>query len=368
MFRKRLALVGLASLALGIVPFVAQAQDATAAATAGEPLIESICLVTDVGHVNDGGFNQFAYEGLEKAGKDFDLKTTFIETQAQTDYANNIQTCLSQGYNAVMTVGFLITDATLAAAKANPSVYFIGVDQGYSESLPNLVGIQYREDQGGFLVGAMAALMSKSGHIAGVYGIDVPAVVRFRHGYEQGAKYINPDIKVDGLYIDSFTAADRGAAAAQQFMGEGADVIFGAGGQTGNGAALYAAQNGALAIGVDQDQYATIFGNGETPGSDMIITSAVKRVDVGAYNMIQALVDGTGFPEGSLYVLDVNNGGITFAEKHDADVPDDVTAKVTAVEDGLKDGSIETGVDPANGALLSEEAAATAEATAEATP
>src|SRR5664279_715107 len=107
--------------------------------------------------------------------------------------------------------------------------------------LPNLVGIQYREDQAGFLVGALAALVSKSGTIGGVYGISVPAVVRYRNGYEQGAKSINPNIKTLGVYIDSFTAPDRGATAAEQFIGEGADVIFGAGGPTGDGGIKYAA-------------------------------------------------------------------------------------------------------------------------------
>jgi basic membrane lipoprotein Med (substrate-binding protein (PBP1-ABC) superfamily) len=189
--------------------------------------VESICLVTDVGKVNDGTFNQFAYEGFKRAADDFDLDSTYIETTAQTDYANNINTCISEGYNVVITVGFLITDATAAAAAANPSVHFVGVDQGYAEPLPNLVGIQFREDQAGFLAGAMAALMSKSGTIAGIYGIAVPAVVKYRNGYEQGAKYINPDIKTLGVYIDSFVAPDRGATAAEQFIGEGADVIFG---------------------------------------------------------------------------------------------------------------------------------------------
>src|SRR5664279_1436813 len=236
MARKLFAILCVVGL-LALVPLTVSAQASTPQATmmAGTP-IESVCLVTDVGKINDGTFNQFAYEGMTKAATDFSLKNTYIETQAQTDYANNINTCVSEGYNAIVTVGFLIGDATNAAAAANPNVFFIGVDQDQSgKPLPNLVGIQYREDQAGFLVGALAALVSKSGTIGGVYGISVPAVVRYRNGYEQGAKSINPNIKTLGVYIDSFTAPDRGATAAEQFIGEGADVIFGAGGPTGDG-------------------------------------------------------------------------------------------------------------------------------------
>ncbi len=118
--------------------------------------------------------------------EDFGLDTTFIETQAPTDYEANISTCLTEGYDAVLTVGFLITDATRAAAEANPDTYFIGVDQFFADPLPNLVGVKFREDQAGFLVGVMAGLMTESNTVAGVYGIDIPPVVKYRNGFEAG--------------------------------------------------------------------------------------------------------------------------------------------------------------------------------------
>src|SRR5690606_24931651 len=125
-----------------------------------------------------------------------------------------------------------------------------------------------------------------------IYGIPVPAVVKFRHGYEQGARYmaqqLDEEVRLLGVYIDSFTAPDRGAAAAAQIIGEGADVIFGAGGQTGSGGILRGAELGAYVIGVDQDEYFTTFGEGETPGADRLISSALKRVDVGVYDMLGA--------------------------------------------------------------------------------
>ena len=344
-----------------------------AAISAQEPLIESVCLVTDLGRVNDGTFNQYAHEGAELAADEFDLDYDFIETQNQADYAINIQTCLDEGYDAIVTVGFLIGDATHTAAEANPDVYFIGIDQFFAEPLPNLVGILFREDQGGFLAGAMAAMMTESGIVAGVYGQTVPPVVKFRRGFEQGVAYINEqdgtDVQTVGVYIDSFLAPDRGASAAEQFIGEGADVIFGAGGPTGSGGTTYAAANDVLVIGVDQDEYFSTFGEGETPGAENLITSAVKRVDLGVYNMLTLLGSGEDLPEGSIYVLEAANDGITFAPPHDSEVPDDVTARMEEILAGLADGSIETGVDPNTGALLSDpEATPEPMVTAEATP
>jgi basic membrane protein A and related proteins len=364
MARKLLAIMCLTAL-LSVMPLMASAQDE----------IESVCLVTDVGRVNDGTFNQYAYDGMIRAADEFDLDTTFIETSAQTDYAPNIETCVSEGFDVIVTVGFLIGDATHAAAEANPDIQFIGVDQFFADPLPNLVGIQYREDQAGFLVGALAALMSESGTIGGVYGIPIPPVVKFRNGYEQGARYINPDINITGVYIDSFVTPDRGASAAEQLIGEGADVIFGAGGPTGSGAITRAADLGVYSIGVDSDEYFTTFGEGETPGAEYLISSAMKRVDNGVYDMIALLVDGGTFPEDSLYILSLENEGIAFAPAHDSDVPEEVTAQVEEIQAGLLDGSIETGVNPGDGSLLEGEGAPlvaltaepTMEATAEAT-
>jgi basic membrane lipoprotein Med (substrate-binding protein (PBP1-ABC) superfamily) len=127
----------------------------------------------------------------------------------------------------------------------------------------------------------------------------------------------------------------------------------------------------ALVIGVVQDEYFTTFGSGETPGAENLISSAMKRVDNGVYDMVEALVNGESFSADSLYVLTVENGGIDFAPPHDADVPEDVTAQVAAIKDGLADGSIETGVDPVTGNIIGSDATpepmATAEPTAEAT-
>jgi len=134
-------------------------------------------------------------------------------------------------------------------------------------------------------------------------------------------------------------------------MGEGADVIFGAGGPTGSGGIKRAAEEGIYVIGVDQDEYLTTFGGGTTPGAEFLVSSAVKRVDLGVYDQIYGFLTGTA-AGGSLYILDAANGGITFAPAHDAAVPQDVADRLEAIRAGLANGSIDTGVDPITGALL----------------
>jgi len=311
-----------------------------------------IALVTDVGRVNDGTFNQFAYEGAQRAADEFDLEFDYLETTAVSDYEQNIQTLLNEEYDVIVTVGFLMADATKAAAAANPDVFFIGVDQFYEEGAvtDNLVGLQFREDQSGFLAGALAAMMSESGTVAVVGGQEIPPVKKFRNGFDNGAKYVRPDITLLGVYLPSFIDPALGASTAQQLIGEGADVIFGAGGQTGSGAIKAAAESGVYVIGVDQDEYNTTFAGGSAPGSDRILTSAVKRVDNAVYDQIQKVVEGT-FEGNGISVYEAANEGVAYADYHDAAdaVPAGVKAKMEEILAALADGSLTTGVDPVSG-------------------
>ncbi len=353
--RKFIVLFALLAMALSLVPAVS-AQDG----------IESLCLVTDLGRVNDGTFNQFAHEGAVAVSDDFELDYDFIETVSEADYEANIQTCVDDGADAVVTVGFLIQDATAAAAEANPDVYFVGVDQFVVDGPENFVGLQFREDQAGFLVGALAALVANEAGedtIAGVYGIDVPAVVRFRNGYEQGALYINPEwetgTNILGAYADSFVDQAQGISLANQFIGEGAFVIFGAGGPLGSAAIAEAASQGVYAIGVDQDEYNTTFAGGETEGAEYLISSALKRVDNGVYEAISFLAEGDmdawGEFAGSNYLLDASVDGVGFAPAHDAEVDEALYDEVAHILDLLVAECISTGVDSVSGELMSEE-------------
>ena len=163
-------------------------------------------------------------------------------------------------------------------------------------------------------------------------------------GYAAGAKAQKPDINVLQVYIPSFADAPQGAEAARSQIAEGADVIFGAGGQTGSGGIQAAAADGVWVIGVDQDEFVTTFGGGSVAGADKIVSSAIKRVDNAVFDAIKSVVDGNFSNE--LYSGSVENGGIDYAECHDACAAftDEIKATVEEVKAGLGDGSIETGV------------------------
>ena len=308
-------------------------------------------LVTDIGSVDDGTFNQYAYEGLTAAEECFGIETNFIETANEADYENNLNTILQDEPDVVVTVGFLLADATKLYAEENADVSFIGVDQFQEDYGDNYVGLLFREDQGGFLAGAMAGLITES-KVVGVVGgrEDVPPVVRLVNGFEMGAQYIDDSINVLKTYNQSFTDKAKGRSDGEQFLGEGADVIFGAGGQTGSGGVQAATESGAWGIGVDQDEYFTTFNGGSAPGSDRLATSAVKRVDLGVFEQIAGAVQGSF--EGGIFTLEAANDGITYAPFHDADIPDDVAAQLEEIRAGLADGSIETGIDPITGEPL----------------
>jgi len=311
-------------------------------------------LVTDIGKVDDGTFNQFAFDGMQGALACFGIEdSSFIETVSEADYAANIATSLENDPNVIITVGFLITTDTGEAATNNPDVDFVGIDQWMPEYPANMVGVLFNEHEGGFIAGAMAALLTKSGVVGVVAGReDVPPVVKFVNGYISGAASIDPTVRVLSIYNESFGDPAKGASDAEQFMGEGADVIFGAGGPTGSGGVKAAAAAGAWAIGVDQDEYYTTFEGGSVPGSEFLATSAMKRVDLAVFRNIAASVQDAF--AGGMFILTAENLGITYAPFHDAAIPDDVAAAVEVVRAGLAEGLIETGVCGIDGLFLGE--------------
>jgi basic membrane lipoprotein Med (substrate-binding protein (PBP1-ABC) superfamily) len=297
-------------------------------------------LVTDVGKVDDRTFNEAAYMGMVRAAKEFGMKSAFIETQQPTDYDKNIEQFAAAGYDLIITVGFMLGDATKKMAEKYPKVRFAIVDFAYDPPLDNVVGLVFAEEQAGFMAGALAGLMSQSKTIGMVAGIEIPPVIRFRKGYEAGVKHVCADCEVLGVYIDSFIDPARGKTAAMSQIDEGADVIFGGGGTTGSGAILGATQAGVWAIGVDQDEYLTTFKEGRTPGADKLLSSAMKRVDNAVYGALKQEVEGKF--SGGTVKFEVRNGGVGLAPFHqsEASVPDAVKTQLEAIEADLKSGKL----------------------------
>ena len=308
-----------------------------------------IGLVTDVGKVNDGTFNQYAYEGAKKAAVEAKVELNYIETTSSDDYAKNLETFANEGYTHIVTVGFMMGDTTKAAAEKFPKINFSIVDYAYDPAISNVQGLVFREDQAGFLAGVLAGQMTKSKTVGIVAGMEIPPVKKYRNGYEKGVASICPDCKVVGVYIDSFTDPARGKAAAESQIAEGADVIFGAGGPTGSGAILGAAQQGVYVIGVDQDEYMTTFKNGAEKGADKLLSSAMKRVDNAVYASVMETTKAAF--KGGTIVFDAKSNGVGLAPFHgtDKDISQDIKSKIDETLKKLASGEMDTGVDPVTG-------------------
>lgn len=299
-----------------------------------------IGLVTDVGEVDDKSFNQSAWEGAQEAASKLGAQVEFIETKDAKDYGANIALFADDGYDVIITVGFAMGEATAEAAGKYPNIDFIGVDQFQGEPIDNLAGLIFNEDKAGFLAGALAGMLTKSNTIAAVLGTDlVPPVVAFKEGYESGAEYVNPSVNIISTYhpggMDvAFTDPEWGASTAQQAVDQGADIVFGAGGKTGNGALIeVAGTDGAYCIGVDTDQWETV-----PEAHSCLVSSAMKLITPGVVDLVEMSNKGE-FPAGNFF------GATGLAPFHDldGDVSQEIKDKLAEIDAGLQDGSIETG-------------------------
>lgn len=343
---KRIALLFgvLMMMALAIAACTPAGGESTAEADCKDDGVLCIGLVTDVGEVDDKSFNQSAWEGAQQAATALGAaQVQFIETKDAKDYAANIDLFANQGYDTIITVGFAMGEATAAAAAKYPDIDFIGVDQFQGATVPNVAGLIFPEDKSGFLAGALAGMLTESNTIASVLGTDlVPPVVAFNEGYKAGAAHVNPDVTVIDTYhpggLDvAFTDPEWGASTAAQAIANGADVVFGAGGKTGNGALIETAGTpGAFCIGVDTDQWLTV-----PEAHACLVSSAMKLITPGVVNLVTASNGGT-FPGGN-YVGEV---GLAPFHDFDSQISQEIKDKLAELDAGLADGSITTGYNP----------------------
>ena len=321
---------------------------APAASTAVGDIVlpEDFCigLVTDVGLVDDKSFNQAAWTGAQHGAELLGVPVSYIETQDSKDYAANIALYADAGCDVIVTVGFAMADATAIAAVEYPDINFIGVDAFQGEAMDNVAGLVFNEDRAGFLAGALAASMSESGIIGQVLGTNlVPPVQAFGSGFDLGAKHINPDIEIlktyhPGAIEVAFGDPEWGATTSRQAMDNGADVIFAAGGATGNGGLIEIASEAdagsrVFCIGVDLDQWYSV-----PEAQPCLITSAEKHMVQGVSDLIVQAAAGE-MPTGNVY------GTVGLAPYHDFDsqISDEIKATIEDIAAALNDGSMVTG-------------------------
>jgi basic membrane protein A and related proteins len=347
-----------------VAPTEAPSAEPTATPAAGTNL--KIGVVTDIGTLNDKNYNEYSFKGATEGAAAIGAATpSSIVPKDQSEYAADIQSFIDQKYNIIVTVGFNLTNDTVKAAKANPDVTFIGVDQspicitpegepdtnfkceGDAKTLlPNYQSVYYAEDQAGYLAGIVAANVSKNGVIGAIGGTTLCGpCVRYIQGYELGAKSVKPDITVKTAYVtNDFSAAAFNDPAGGKAFGEtfiktnNPDVLFQVAGKTGNGILEAACAADIYGVGVDVDQWISL----GAPANKCVITSAEKKLVNSVSAAIKSVADGTFAPGDSLY--NANNDGIGVAPFHDLEsqVPPEVQQQLDTALQGMKAGTLKT--------------------------
>lgn len=300
-------------------------------------------LVFDVGGRGDKSFNDSAFRGLQQAEKELGVATLFIEPGEGADREAALRLLAAQKFDLVIGVGFIFTDDLNSVAAEYPDVQFAGVDYVVKQDangkdvLPaNLAALKFREEEGSFLVGALAALLAKNDKVGFVGGMKIPLIERFESGYIQGAKAAKPQIQVISNYAGvtgaAFKDPARGKELATTQYGQGVEIIYHASGSTGLGVFEAARNFKRLAIGVDSDQYS------EAPG--FILTSMVKRVDIAVFETIRDTVAGKFKP--GVHYFGLKEGGVDFIydKNNQALIPPPIYQAVQTLKNDLISGKL----------------------------
>jgi basic membrane protein A len=323
-------------------------------AAAGEQAASDIraAIVTDVGGLGDQSFNDSANAGLERAAEEFGIETEVLESSAPTDYVNNLTQLAESGFSPIFAVGFLMTDAVTEVAPQFPDTQFAIIDSVVEQ--PNVASLTFEEQQGSYLVGVVAGLMTQQdtdyttaaeSTVGFLGGLEGPLIRKFQAGYEAGVASVCPDCEVlvqyAGTTPDAFNDPATGQEIALSMNDQGADVVYHASGATGAGLFNAATDRNFFAIGVDSDQAALV------PDAP-ILTSMLKRVDNAVYQAIEAAVNGE-FPAGEVTTYGLEEEGIDIAEYgRFADVvPEEVNTAVEEARTAITGGEVEVPTEPA---------------------
>ena len=298
-----------------------------------------IGLVFDVGGRGDKSFNDAAYEGISRAARELGVTTEILEPSGAEDRESAMRLFAARGFDLVIGVGFIFSTDIDVVATAFPATRFACID--YSPRPggvmpPNVTGLVFREEEGSFLVGAVAAQLSKTGHTGFVGGMDIPLIHKFEAGYRAGVHEVCPTCTVHVAYAGSTPEAFRdpvkGKALAISMISAGADVLYHASGTTGHGVFEAARDSGVMAIGVDSDQH------DEMPGT--VVTSMIKRGDVAVFDTIAEVTRGE--LRGGLRSFGLADHGVGYVSEgpHGAAVPPAVKARVAELEARIVRGEI----------------------------
>lgn len=310
----------------------------------------TVAMVTDVGGVDDKSFNQSAWEGLQAFGKENGLEKgkggyDYLQSQSDADYATNLNTLSRQKFDLIFGIGFLMQDSVNEIAQQQKDAHFGIVDAVVEQ--PNVASIMFKEQEAAFLAGVVAALSTQSGKVGFIGGMEIPVIERFEAGFLAGVQSVKPEVKVDSQYAGAFDKAELGATIASKMYSSGVDVIFHAAGGTGNGLFKEARdlkkknpEKQIWAIGVDSDQ--TAEGKVEIDGKEhnVIITSALKRVDNAVLDLSTKAKEGN-FPGGEITTYGLAEDGVGLAPINtELANKADIEAAVKEWQDKIKSGDV----------------------------
>lgn len=309
------------------------------------------CQVTDTGGVDDRSFNENAYNGLTRAADEIGFEPVVLESQSDADFEPNIEALLDQNCELIVTVGFLLGDATEAAAQANPDTDFAIVDYAYEQDYDNLLGLTYATDQAAFLAGYVAAAMTETGVVGTYGGLNIPTVSIFMKGFEAGIEYHNEqkgtDVRLvgwstandDGLFTGDFEDLSKGRQTTESLLDQGADIILPVAGPVGQGSieAIRAGGDDAKLIWVDTDGCESV-----SDACDLFLTSVKKNFDVSVYDAVTAAEAGEF--EGGVYSGTLENDGVELGSfnEFDGEISDELKSELEDIRQGIIDGSIPT--------------------------
>lgn len=291
----------------------------------------TIGMVLDTGGLGDKSFNDSAYAGLTRAETELGIKKVYVQSKDPGEYETNIEQLAAQNSDLVIAVGLGMEELVARVAPKYPNVKFAVVD-GNAQG-DNVRGLKFREEQGSFLAGYLAGLVTKTNKIGFVGGMEIDLIRKFQYGYAAGARMANPNITVlPAKFTLSWDSQDKGKAFAASLYGEGADVVFHAAGRAGLGVFRAAKDAGKLAIGVDSDQDDVI------PGT--VLTSMIKRVDQAVYQTIQDVKDGKFTGGNKEYDLASDGVGLSDMRHSKTLVTDDMKTQIKSIRDKIVSGEI----------------------------
>jgi len=296
----------------------------------GEEQQFRVGLVTDIGGLNDRGFNQLAYQGLQQGESELGVEIRVLESKSDADYIPNLQTLADEGFDLIISVGFLMQEATATAAETYPDTSFAIIDAAFDPAIPNAQGVLFKEQEAGYLVGYLAGLVTESGTVSSVGGQKIPPVDKFIAGFQKGAADSNPEVQTLNAYSQDFVDQAKCKEVALDQISRGSDVVFQVAGGCGLGALDAANEESVWGIGVDADQ--AFLG-------DYVLTSAVKRVDVGVFSTIEQLVNGE-FAGGETTIYGLAEDGVGMGETS-ANAPQEAVDQALAQVDPIIAGEIE---------------------------